>query len=108
MKNIIKKITAAAMAFTLLGAGTAAIKTVAPQTDNTLVADAGVPVVQCSHVGKGTYYTYSNWWYNPVSTTVWNDHLGWVTISIDRWMRYKYVHCSGCKCVTASVAEYKY
>lgn len=44
MKNIIKKITAAAMAFTLLGAGTAAIKTAAPQTNNTLVANAA-----CTH-----------------------------------------------------------
>ncbi len=40
MKNVIKKITAAAMAFTLLGAGSAAIKSAAPKTDNTLVASA--------------------------------------------------------------------
>ena len=40
MKNVIKKITAAAMAFTLLGAGSAVIKSAAPKTDNTIVANA--------------------------------------------------------------------
>ncbi len=40
MKNVIKKITAAAMAFTLLGAGSAVIRSAAPKTDNTLVASA--------------------------------------------------------------------
>lgn len=40
MKNMIKKIAAAAMAFTLLGTGTAVTKTIAPKADNTLVASA--------------------------------------------------------------------
>jgi hypothetical protein len=44
MKNVIKKISAVAMAFTLLGAGTAITK-----TDNSLKADAGVPPQYCSH-----------------------------------------------------------
>ncbi len=40
MKTTIKKIAAAAMAFTLLGTGTAVTKTIAPKADNTIVAFA--------------------------------------------------------------------
>lgn len=40
MNNTFKKLAAAAMAFTLLGTGTAVTKTVAPQFDNTIVASA--------------------------------------------------------------------
>ncbi len=40
MKNVFKKLAAAAMAFTLLGAGSAAIKDIAPKTDNSITASA--------------------------------------------------------------------
>lgn len=40
MKNIIKKVSAFAMAFTLLGAGTAIAKEIAPSSDTTLTASA--------------------------------------------------------------------
>ena len=40
MKNIIKKISVIAMAFTLLGAGSTVAKTVSPKTDNTISASA--------------------------------------------------------------------
>ncbi len=40
MKNTIRKIAAAAMAFTILGTGTAVTKTIAPKADNTIVACA--------------------------------------------------------------------
>ncbi|WP_295088374.1 S-layer homology domain-containing protein [Ruminococcus sp.] len=40
MKNIIKKISAFAMAFTILGTGAATTKIVSPQTDNSIVATA--------------------------------------------------------------------
>ena len=40
MKNVIKKIASIAMAFTLLGTGTAVTKTISPKFDNTLVASA--------------------------------------------------------------------
>lgn len=55
MKNIVKKITAAAMAFTLLGAGSAAIKSVSPKADNTLVASAACQY----HRADNTYVDYS-------------------------------------------------
>ena len=53
MKNVIKKITAAAMAFTLLGAGSAAIKIAAPKTDNTLVASAACQYHRADNVRRG-------------------------------------------------------
>ena len=40
MKNPLKKLTAAVMAFTLLGAGTSFTKALSPQSDNTLTASA--------------------------------------------------------------------
>lgn len=44
MKNTIKKIVSVAMAFTLLGTGTVIVKTIAPQSNNTITADAA-----CNH-----------------------------------------------------------
>ena len=38
MKNTIRKTAAAAMAFSILGTGTAVTKTIAPKADNTIVA----------------------------------------------------------------------
>lgn len=42
MKKTIKRISAAVMALTLLGTGTAISKTIAPKTDNTLTASAAI------------------------------------------------------------------
>lgn len=56
MKNVLKKISAVAMAFTLLGAGTAVTKTVAPQSDNTMTAQAYIPPQYCDH-NCGTHST---------------------------------------------------
>ncbi len=54
MKNIIKKIAATAMAFALLGAGTAATTTITPQFDNSITASAA-----CNHVVGST--SWSKW-----------------------------------------------
>ncbi len=72
MKNIIKKITATAMAFTLLGAGTAITKTIAPQTDNTITASAAY----CSHVVGST--SWSNWYETDVETSWWLIVIGMI------------------------------
>lgn len=58
MKNVIKKISAVAMAFTLLGTGIAATKTIAPEKDNTLTAQAYMPPQYCSHNSGIHYYYY--------------------------------------------------
>ena len=68
MKNAIKKISAIAMAFTLLGVGSTLTKTVAPESNNALIAHAGVPPQYCNH-SCGTKevlirtYKYSNVWF---------------------------------------------
>ena len=40
MKNVIKRIASIAMAFTLLGTGTAVTKTISPKSNNTIIASA--------------------------------------------------------------------
>ena len=64
MKNIIKKVTAFAMAFTLLGAGTTAVKTISPKSDTTITASAasaGVYVTKyrVERYGLGSYENYA-------------------------------------------------
>lgn len=54
MKNVIKKIAAVAMAFTLLGTGTTIAKTVNPKSMTTLSAHAA-----CNHVVQRKYL--ENW-----------------------------------------------
>ena len=67
MNRIAKKITAIAMAFTLLGAGTTAVKTFKPDSDTTITAEAAgkgvtsIPSV-CQFHGKSVEFvcwTYS-------------------------------------------------
>ena len=43
MKNLIKRISAAAMTLTLLGTGTAISKSIAPETNTTITASAATP-----------------------------------------------------------------
>ena len=65
MKNALKKIAAVAMAFTMLGAGVTATKTVYPKSDNSLVAHAGMPPQYCKH-NNGKHITFvSDYRYNP-------------------------------------------
>lgn len=52
MKNIIKRISAFAMAFTLLGAGSAVTQSVAPQLDNSITAYAGANSEQQAFIDK--------------------------------------------------------
>ena len=62
MKNAFKKITAVAMAFTLLGTGTAVTKTIAPQFDTSITAHAA----SCNNCHGGSYYMkteYTDWEY---------------------------------------------
>ena len=57
MKNAMKKISAIAMAFTLLGSGTAIIYNAAPKFDNSITASAASP-----------NYTSCYWWYSRPSS----------------------------------------
>ena len=69
MKNVIKKITATAMAFTLLGAGTTIATTLSPKSYTTLVASA------CSCNARryaSTKQVITGYRQEPVYMTKWN------------------------------------
>lgn len=60
MKNIIKKIASIAMAFTLLGTGTAVTKTISPNYGSTLTASSANSVCQYHHGTKRNGKTINN------------------------------------------------
>ncbi|WP_028518095.1 hypothetical protein [Ruminococcus flavefaciens] len=85
MKKIVKKISAIAMAFTILGTGTAITKYVSPKSDNTLIAHAecrnchniltcwftyttktgsGNSYLYTVHCGSCRRALYSYWWFS--------------------------------------------
>ncbi len=56
MRKIIKKIVAIAMAFTLIGTGTAITKTISPKSDSIIIVYAGgVPQNHCDHPKRFQY-----------------------------------------------------
>ena len=85
MKNVIKKISAIAMAFTLLSTGTATIKTIAPQTVNTITASAANGT--CSHVSG----SWSSW-----RTT--DTKYGWLPLTTITETEYQERACTCIKC----------
>ena len=85
MKNVIKKISAIAMAFTLLSTGTAAIKTIAPQTVNTITASAAGGT--CSHASG----SWSSW-----RTT--NTKYGWLPLTTVTKTEYQERTCTCIRC----------
>ena len=74
MKNTLKKITAAALAFVLLGAGSVFTRTVAPKSDNTLVASAA----SCNNCHGGSYHVTSKWDVYPIRIGFYNVQYIWV------------------------------
>ena len=94
MKNIIKKITAITMAFTLLGSGTAIAKNVSPKSDNTLTASAAT----CLHHGY-RYSTTSNWVVYRVEPLTGKVKL--------HQKRTVYVRCGSCDRVVNTYIEYR-
>ena len=84
MKNVIKKLVATAMAFTLLGTGTAVTKTIAPQFDNSITASAA-----CNHVVGST--SWSSW--ETVDT-----RYGWIPIFTITMTDYQERTCKCIKC----------
>ena len=68
MKNVIKKIAAVAMAFTILGTGTAIVKTVSPQFAESTTMTA-------SAISRGAYRVKSSFAY-PISFTSYDMTTG--------------------------------
>ena len=106
MKNAIKKLTAVAMAFTLLGTGTAVTKTIAPQFDTSITAHA----TSCNNCHGGSYsikteYTdweyvrdKISWFYNPLIGRL-------MPITYKVYKRTKITYCSMCKKVYSESTE---
>ena len=108
MKNVIKKIAAVAMAFTMLGTGTAITETIAPKTNNSIVASAASYAPTCKH-SCSTYKTYSSWYDDPIITTIYNWELRcYLTLKINRQKRFVYTRCSECRGVLYTKTEYRY
>lgn len=109
MKNVIKKIAAVAMAFTLFGTGTTISKTVNPKSTTTLSAHAA-----CNHVPRSTprvvdygwtyEYTSGLWSVNP--SKVYSRKCAWVCtkcgLDISNCKQYKVeTYISGWGCYTS-------
>ena len=94
MKNVIKKIASIAMAFTLLGTGTAVTKTISPKSSNTLVASAGNSEKTC-HCKTGRKYGTGNYKYDikkVISSCTFNGIKG----KICRVDKKECINCANC------------
>lgn len=96
MKNIIKKIAAIAMAFALLGTGTAMTEVVPFKTAEPLTVHAAY----CNHV-VNTSPTISQW---KCFDTKWQALLAWQ----HHYKRTKKYSCVRCGAHLYTVTEYKY
>jgi len=102
MKNVIKKITAAAMAFTLLVAGSAAIKSAAPQTDSTITASAATVDRNTPHL----HGQFAEWrvvtpghWVNRVYHVYNPKTRRYITKTERVWVEpVKKLYCLACDC----------
>ena len=100
MKNVFKKLAAAAMAFTLLGSGSAIIKDIAPQTDNSITASAA-----CNHAGYRRYEGASSGWVTTSFIYGYRKVNGvWVYKKVgENQRRTVYIYCAGC---ASQVSQY--
>lgn len=95
MKNVIKKIAAVTMAFSLLGTGTTIAKTVNPEKFNVGITASAT----CNH--RNPYATYGEWQYSHrVDTGEWRADW-WQLGHIQHKFTYYYTrrvewHCVAC------------
>ena len=96
MKNVIKKIAATAMAFTILGTGTAVTKSIAPKMDNSIVASAA-----CHAHGQFVKTAYD--WRYEYTSTKWETFYDYginryvtITPGVAVYRRVKYKQCQEC------------
>ena len=107
MKNVIKRITAVAMAFTMLGTGTAITKTISPQSVNFSVTASAA----CNH--SCPYATYSNWYDSGRPREMYEWRANWWDLGrIEyRYLYYQkrtvYWHCKSCGKVLYTTYEYR-
>lgn len=82
MKHKLKRLSATALAFVLLGAGSVVTKNVAPKSDNTLTAYAA----SCTHCHGGSYHVASK--YDVYRIPIGYNHVYYMCIET--------VYCSLC------------
>jgi len=99
MNTIIKKISAIAMAFTLIGTGTAITKTISPKSNNTLVSYAATVGRNTPHIhGQFVYHRYKtkNFKYNDFFDSMGEYH------SYYTWDEVDTSYCRACDGVVSS------
>ena len=111
MKNVFRKLTATAMAFTLLGAGTTFANTVSPKTDALTASAATVEPNSPHNHGQFVYHTKEVSEYSvPVKGQYW-----FTTVTYGRRYyqnEYDVVRCQACggvvkKTLTSSSTRYE-
>ena len=101
MRNIAKKIAAFALAFTLLGTGTAVTKTISPDFNTAITASA-----TCYHSGQ-PWVTYGEW----RSTGYDRDIIQYRNLVVGhewQYTRLNWYHCSSCGKQLYFIREYKW
>ena len=99
MKNISKKVAAFALAFALLGTGTAVTKTISPNADTSITASAA-----CYHSAGQPRVSYGPWCYTGNMRTNWWP-VRHTELQSKRVVTYS---CSSCGKVLYTVTEYKW
>jgi len=101
MKNILKKVSAIAMAFTLLGTGTAITKNVSPETTTPSITASAA----CSHHGY-CYRSTGNWETYKVEAVLIKKSPKVYGVRLYQ-RRLVSIHCGTCSKVTSSFYEYR-
>ena len=108
MKKALKKLAAVAMAFTLLGTGTAVTKNIAPQANNSITAYAA----SCNNCHGGSYYMTTeytdweyvgdvlSWYYSPITGRM-------MPRTYKKYKRTVTTYCTNCKKVYSERTEEK-
>ncbi len=100
MNNVIKKIAAVAMAFTLLGTGTAVTKTINPKFDTAITANAA-----CKHNCRRFASNYGSWQHESYEYGFIGTYMMRVGENQKRTVDIK---CAGCNTVVDHMTEHRY
>ena len=101
MNKIVKKVSAIALAFTMLGTGATITKAVAPKSNTALTASAAST---CQHHGY-SYRTSSNWEYHEVWRYVYLNGTWWYKRVRSYESRTIYIKCGSCDKTINSFTE---
>ena len=92
MKKALKKLAAVAMAFTMLGTGTAFTNTITPQANNSITAYAAF-CQNCQNHNNGGAYCISTYYTDWVTYNEWNETHEYKDKETKKW-KYIVIHHS--------------